>query len=52
MVGSKCILEFLPSDNMIGWEHGEIVIPPKARGTAKLLRGKKRPYLRQTWHHK
>jgi hypothetical protein len=52
MVGSECILEFLPSDNMIGWEHGEIVVPPKVRGTAKLLRGKTGLTCIRTWHHK
>jgi hypothetical protein len=52
MVGSECILEFLPSDNMIGWEHGEIVVPPKAYGTAKLLCGKMGLICIGTWHHK
>jgi hypothetical protein len=27
MVGSEGILELFPSDNMIGWEHGKIVVP-------------------------
>jgi hypothetical protein len=26
MVGSKCILEFLKRDNMVGWEHGKILL--------------------------
>jgi hypothetical protein len=38
-MGSKGIPEFLPSDNMIGQEHGEIIIPPKKYGTVKLLHG-------------
>jgi hypothetical protein len=52
MVGSECNLEFLPSDNMIGWEHSEIVVPPNARGTAKLLRSKMGLICIGTWHHK
>jgi hypothetical protein len=52
MVGSECILEFLPSDNMIGWEHGKIVVPPNSRGTVKLLRGKMGLICIETWHHK
>jgi hypothetical protein len=52
MVGSEGILEFVPSDNMIGWEHGKIVVPPKARGTTKLLRGKTGLICIRIWHHK
>jgi hypothetical protein len=28
VMGSESILEFIPSDYMIVWEHGEIVVPP------------------------
>jgi hypothetical protein len=52
MVGSEGILEFLPSDNMISWEHGKIVVPPKMRDTTKLLRGKTSLVCIRTWHHK
>jgi hypothetical protein len=52
VMGSEGILEFIPSDNMIGWEHGEIVVPPKTRDTAKLLHGKTGLICIGTWHHK
>jgi hypothetical protein len=51
-MGSEGILEFIPSDNMIDWEHGKIVIPPKARGTVKFLHGKMGLICIRTWHHK
>jgi len=52
MVTPKCILEFIPSDNMISREHAMVVIPPKTRRTAKLLCGKESLISLRTWHWK
>jgi len=40
MMGSECLLELVPGDNMIIREQGIIMIPSKASSTAKLLRSK------------
>jgi len=40
MVSSECILKFISSDNVISWEHDNVIVPPKMRRTAKLLHGK------------
>jgi hypothetical protein len=52
MVGFESSLEFLPGDNMICWEHGKIVVPPKMCSTAKLWHGETGLVHISARHHK